>query len=285
MTNQVRCERLPEDHVVFGTNGPESHLFGLEPNFGCCTANFGQGWPKFASSLFMKSEKGIASAVLAPGKVTTTINKVKVTCSLETNYPFEDRLTYLVLTESPVEFELMIRIPGSAKAATVNGQSVKTGEFVRIQKTWTGNETVLVELEQEAKIHHRPKNMGVLWRGSLLYSIAIGEQWKKHEYTSNDVERKFPYCDYEVIPTSDWNFGFNDNNFVFQQNKIGPYVFSNEPAPVQIMAKLTPIDWREEHSVCTAEPVSRVPIGVPRLIKMIPYGCAKLRMTEIPIIT
>lgn len=284
MTNQVRCERLPEEHVVFGTNGPESHLFGLEPNYGCCTANFSQGWPKFASSLFMRSEKGIASAVLAPGKVTTTINKVKVTCSLETCYPFDDKLLYIVQADSPVEFELMIRIPGSAKSAKVNGKTVEIGDFFRIHKTWTGQEKVLVELEHEVKIHPRPKNMGVLWRGPLLYSIAISEQWKQHEYVSNGVERKFPYCDYEVIPTSDWNFGFSGNDFTYQQNKFGLYIFSNDPAPVQITAKLTPIDWREEHSVCTAEPESRKPIGVPRLIKMIPYGCAKLRMTEMPII-
>ncbi len=31
-TNQVQCALLPKDRVIFGTNGPDSHLFGLEPN-------------------------------------------------------------------------------------------------------------------------------------------------------------------------------------------------------------------------------------------------------------
>ncbi len=50
--NQVECSL---HHKPWTTDGPESNLFGLEPNFGCCTANFHQGWPKFAASLFMLS--------------------------------------------------------------------------------------------------------------------------------------------------------------------------------------------------------------------------------------
>ena len=29
-----------------------SETYGLEPNYGCCTANFNQGWPKFAARQF-----------------------------------------------------------------------------------------------------------------------------------------------------------------------------------------------------------------------------------------
>ena len=44
MVNQIACIRFP-GRSMFRTNNEEAHLFGLEPNFGCCTANFNQGWP------------------------------------------------------------------------------------------------------------------------------------------------------------------------------------------------------------------------------------------------
>ena len=51
------------------TNGPESNLYGLEPNFGCCTANMHQGWPKFAAHLWMKTpDEGIVAAAYAPSR-------------------------------------------------------------------------------------------------------------------------------------------------------------------------------------------------------------------------
>lgn len=46
-----------DDHVwVF--DGPDSTLYGLAPNYGCCTANFNQGWPKFTQNLVMASSDG-----------------------------------------------------------------------------------------------------------------------------------------------------------------------------------------------------------------------------------
>ena len=48
LTNQVSCTPLPVKG--FRNNNEEAHIFGLEPHFGCCTANFGQGWPNVVFS-------------------------------------------------------------------------------------------------------------------------------------------------------------------------------------------------------------------------------------------
>src|SRR4030088_2629994 len=51
--NQVQC--VVSHDPIYTTNGPAANIFGLEPNFGCCTANMGQGWPKFAMHVWMRT--------------------------------------------------------------------------------------------------------------------------------------------------------------------------------------------------------------------------------------
>jgi hypothetical protein len=283
-TNQIRCSHLPADHVIFGTNGPESHLFGLEPYFGCCTANFSQGWPKFAMSAFLRSDEGIVSAALAPSSVTTRIGGHTVTCRLETEYPFRESLNYTVVADGPVEFELKIRIPGFARSAQVDGVSVKPGTFYAIRRVWNGEQKVEVRLDFACSLVERPRNMRALWRGPLLYSVAIKEHWEIKEYTRKGVERRFPYCDYEVHPESSWNYGFAGESFDILQNPLGDFPFGSAPAAVEIIAPLAPLDWSEAYGICLPEPNSRVPISEARPVRMIPYGCTNLRMTEMPVV-
>lgn len=77
MTNQIACVRFDKNKKIFRTNNHESHLYGLEPNYGCCTANFNQGWPKFAGSVFMKSNDGVVVAAIAPSVLNTEIGGAK----------------------------------------------------------------------------------------------------------------------------------------------------------------------------------------------------------------
>jgi hypothetical protein len=284
MTNQIRCERLPEDHVVFGTNGPESHLFGLEPNFGCCTANFNQGWPKFAMSTFMKSEKGLASCLITPSEVAFEFDGANISCKLDTEYPFRNTARYTLTTDKPVRMELLLRIPACAKSATVNGKPATPGEFYAIDQQWIGKAEILVAFEFKVELVERPRDMRALWYGPMLYSVAIDERWEKLEYEAKGVERKFPYCDYEIFPESPWNYGFAGDCFKVSEKPIGEYPFCAKDAPVEITASLSPIDWPEEYGVCAVTPTSRKALGEARDVRMIPYGTTTLRMTEMPVV-
>ena len=108
------------------TDGPESNLFGLEPNFGCCTANFHQGWPKFAASLFMLSQDdGLVAAAYAPCEVRTVVRDTPVHVVEETNYPFRGTVRMRVNPASPLAFPLLLRIPAWAAGTRIkiNGQA------------------------------------------------------------------------------------------------------------------------------------------------------------------
>ena len=48
---------------------------------------------------------------------------------------------------------------------------------------------------------------------------------------------------------------------------------------------MQPIDWGLEDGferICAKLPHSTVPTGAPRTVRLVPYACAKLRMTELP---
>ena len=279
MINQVAS--YPMTNQPFRTNNNESHLFGLEPHYGCCTANFGQGWPKFALSAFFRSRDGIASCSLIPSTVTTMIEGVSVTCELITAYPFRNKLTYNITADAPVNFTFSIRIPDYAASASVDDKPVSCGTFHKIDRTWSGTTIIHVDLQFEPQIIQRPNDMICIRRGPLFFSIPIAEDKEMVEYIKNDVERKFPYCDYHIRPASKWNYGLAGTNLVYEEH---PYTvpFQPENPPVTLTITASEIEWGFHDGYCDPQPSSRMALGPIETIKMIPYGCTNLRLTEFP---
>lgn len=278
MVNQIACQRT-FIMAPFSTNGPEAHTFGLEPNFGCCTANFSQGWPKFALTPFMYNEGSIINAVMLP----CILKDDAVTIKLETNYPFENKVRYNI--DAKKDFRFVVRIPSFAKNLKVNGEStaVKDLEFAIKQ-----GETV-IELDFTATPHFkkRPHDLYALQMGSLLFSVPISYEKKMREYVKKGVERKFPYCDYQFIPKTPWNYGYSSADFEVIRNTVSDIPFSQEKPPVTIKAKMQQINWGLKFpykSVCATVPKSRTPISDVQEVELCPYGCARLRMTEMPIL-
>ncbi len=116
--NQIECSVKPRN---WNTNTDDSNIYGLEPHYGCCTANLSQGWPKFAANLWMRTESdGLAAVAYAPSEVTATLQGRDVRVRLETDYPFGDTLRFTVHCDEPVTFPLLLRIPRWADEAHVD---------------------------------------------------------------------------------------------------------------------------------------------------------------------
>ncbi len=280
MSNQIACQKFP-GRSLFRTNGSEAHLFGLEPNFGCCTANFGQAWPKLALSAFLYREDTVLSAVPIPCELRTD----RLSVALRTNYPFENEFLYTV--QAREAFRLRVRIPSFARNLKVNG--VPTDSTGEIDFTFeAGTDTqIRISYETAIELAERPHQLHCVKCGSLVFSIPIAYEKRMLVYVRDGVERKFPYCDYEYVGTSEWRYGYVGDRFEIRRHPVGEIPFASDNPPVTVQTEVQKIDWDYEdgfETVCAKKPVSAVPLGEKESIELYPYGCAKLRMTEVPLI-
>ncbi|MDR1828038.1 MAG: glycoside hydrolase family 127 protein [Methylobacteriaceae bacterium] len=286
MTNQIECSAISDDLSPFLTNCGESHLFGLEPEYGCCTANFNQGWPKFALSTFMRAPDGVAMCALAPSRLRTVHEDAVLEVENITDYPFRDDYTVRVRTDRPVVFTLHLRIPSTAKSAVVNGETVAPPEdgFLRLRRCWSGEQSIAVSLIFEPELTPRPQGLYCVRRGPLVFALPVGERWERREYTKSGVERKFPYCDYQVYPTTKWNYGLVGNNFRLERAPVGDKPFQPAAPPVSLVADVAEVEWPYENGCCARAPSSTAAVSSPGPRRLIPYGCTNLRLTEMPLI-
>ena len=123
--------------------------------------------------------------------------------------------------------------------------------------------------------------------GPLLFALPIDAEWKKREYEYAGVERKFPYCDYELSPLSDWRYGFASADFTVENAPVADVPFSAAAPAVKLVTRLAPVDWEYAdgfRNIAAPAPVSDKAVGDAVELALIPYGAAKLRMTEMPVV-
>lgn len=290
--NQVQCVVNPD--FQWGTNEGESNLFGLEPNFGCCTANLHQGWPKFAASLWMSApEEGVAAVAYAPCSFAFKPHGVPVSVLTETDYPFRDTIRLTVKADKAVRFPMLLRVPGWAVGASlVVGKGPKTalkpGEYFRLEREWSGVETVALHFPMKPRVSRRFNEAIVLERGPLLYSLAIGEKWTRiHE---DKPLRELPHGDYELRPTMPWNYGLildeahPESSVTFKETPVGeiPFALPGGGVTAQAKGRLLPA-WQLAHG--SAADVPKGPLASTEPVAALtlqPYGCLRLRITEFP---
>lgn len=290
--NQAQCTINP-DHM-WTTNGPESNLYGLEPNYGCCTSNMHQGWPKFCSHLWMKTPgEGIAAIAYAPSLARFQSRGMPVEVALESDYPFRETLKISVKTERAVHFPLVLRVPAWAEGAALQlaGQPrtrLKPGTFHRIEREWAGTVTLDLRFPMKAKITSRYNEAIAIERGPLVYSLSPEETWTR--VNADKPYRELPHGDFEVRPATPWNYGLlidpknPEASLRFEEKPVGARPFSPEGAGMaaRVRGRLLK-NWRLAHGwAAEIAPELQESSEPLQELTLIPYGCTNIRITEFP---
>jgi DUF1680 family protein len=296
--NQVMLTRYRHNFYEEDNHGGTDLCFGLLTGYPCCLCNMHQGWPKFVQNLFYSTQdNGIAAFLYAPCHVNMLVaDSIPVKVTEETNYPFDETITFTFNCPDGIKFPLHLRIPGWCSKAEVRLNNEKfltpAGKTIcTIDREWYNGDQIKLILPMEISFSRWVENSIAVERGPLLYSLRIFEEWS----SKNDGDRFGPYE--EVRPLDPWNYGLLESaiadpltGFKVIKNEsdiLHPWSVKNTPIEIRTTGKIIP-DWGLYNEMPGPLPHSLpstfLQDSLPEEITLIPYGCTKLRITEFPVV-
>ena len=279
----------------------------------CCQHNHGMGWPYYAEHLVMATtDNGLAAMLYAASETTAKVaDGIEVMLEETTEYPFEDKVTFTLHTQQQVAFPLYLRIPAWAKGASViingaeNKASSAEGKYIRIDRTWSDGDKVVLNLPMEfsTRVWQQNKASVSVNYGPLTLSLKIDENIEQHDSRDKDfvqddshwqdgVDASLWPC-YVLKPGSEWNYALKvDKNFMPVDIKVTKKAypaddmpFTAESVPFEFSAYGVQIpSWGYDATGMTDQLptkfVAKSDTETP--LKLIPMGAARLRIASFP---
>jgi hypothetical protein len=281
--NQIEVSDATRD---WSNNGHQANLFGLVPEWGCCTANYHQGWPKFTEHLWMATpDQGLAVLSYAPSRVEVLLPSGRhVVAEVLGSYPFAGDLDLRMDGLEGDAFPLYLRVPAWAKGARVRvadaAYTGKPGSFIKLARRWKDGELVHIHFAMPTLVRSwGPGNL--VERGPLLFALDITPRENR---LGPD-----PWSDQELFPVDPWNLALlvrpgddlSSRVLALANPQSGVFDRESPPLTLHVPARLVENWERVDNS---AGPLPAIPrLAGPRLdALLIPYAAAKLRITVFP---
>lgn len=279
---QVNQIKATNEKRIWYNNLEDSNTYGLEPNFGCCTANMHQGWPKFMKSLWYKDEGGVISTVFAPNELHTSLNGEELWIEENTQYPSKLEIQYHISKCPKMPFVFKIRIPKWCRTYTLTSdgmeiQHSREGGYIKLYQKFREGQRIEIRFEAKIEYSHWYHDSIAIERGPFIFALDMEENWK--EYRVRDL-----VSDYEVISDSHWNYALIKNQIPHVEEKDVSMPFKKETPPVIVTMKARRVEsWKEEQGSAGDVPISPVKTELPEeIIRLIPFGCTHLRIGQFP---
>ena len=257
----------------------------------CCQHNVAMTWPWFTENLWQgAADGGLVAWMYSASEVTAKAGEKggEVTIREETDYPFRGTVK-LTVAKGGGRFPVYLRVPRWTRGFTVavNGRTVRvsarTSSFARIERVWRAGDTVSVDMAMQTSFTRWPRTGAVtVDRGPLSYSVKIAEKWQRCGGTD-------AWPEWEVLPASPWNYGLiiGRQLLAAQLRPViaeQPWTLDAAPIEIQIQAKRIP-NWGLVNE--TVGELRQSPVRSSEAVEtitMLPLGCARLRMSVLPVI-
>ncbi len=317
--NQLVLDRCSNHNDFF--KGHSWMSYRPNPGTECCPGNVNRFFPNYCARMYMQTKNGIAAVLYGASECSFTVDGERVHLTQQTMYPFDDRIVLSVHAANPTTFSLSLRIPSwcDCPSLYVNGQAVsvevKNG-FTTVERQFTDGDKVELQLPSKV-VAHRDKSGGIyIDKGPLVYTLGM---WGDRQTDGDDPRASKEFPAYNIYPDKDWNYAL-----MLGEGELPDEAFSctvgeeSEPwridrVPCRIRVKARKVkNWTlvRKRKIRYVENLYKRPWGriekegdftfTPRLptkahtkrygygdvetITLVPMGCAKVRMTVLPVV-
>lgn len=308
--NSIQARPNVTDHIWPPNDSPDSGMYGLSPNYECCTSNLHQGYPKLIASLFYEipNANTLISTAWLPSALTTpkTVGG-GAEIEVRTRYPFGTSVEYVV--KNPEPFMLKLHVPKFLREIAGPTQGLAT------LRVWVEGHERTVELvdgflafeipawplpeprcairlvwSAPLRVQRSPPGReqgSSLFVGPILMVPNLGEQWTL-------VRRyKFEAADWDISGLSYWRYALphmKDGavaSMQVQWKEIGirPYAHSPAACPVTATVELVHLQtemWPLLHGSPGPIPPAHLLHGTRDNVTLMPYGCTAIRIAALP---